>query len=356
MSTRKRKAAYDVMRIVAILQVLYCHTPGYHLFHNAHGAALFGGMACSVLCRIGVPLFAMVSGALLLGRNESYRDLWQKRISRMLLVVLIFEGLLYLEFHFTRGTTLSLTDFVYGMLGGTLKNFTSYWFLYAYLGFLIMLPFLRSVAQRMERADFIWLMGVHIALTTGPILLTFACECLGVEQLKISPTMAVSLSSVMLYFYPLIGFWIDRNVDVHALRRRHWLLLVGLTVVGMLVSGLMTWHHNVVFHDRSQQFISASVYMTAITMFLAIKRLFDSEFDAVHTRLSRVFCLVGPLVFGVYLLDQGLKLLVYERFKDTLMPTLGTYGFSLFWVAVSLVVCSAITWELKQLPVFRKIL
>ena len=356
MPTRKRLAAYDVMRIVAILLVLYNHLPGYHLYYQGTGTMLCVGLLLSVLARIGVPLFAMVSGALLLGRNESYADLWRKRLSRMLGVVVVFEALLYVEFHFTRNYPLSLPDFLRGMLAGTLKDMVSYWFLYAYLGFLLMLPFLRRVAQAMTRADFLWLLAIHVLLTTGPTLATFVCKCCGWPALTISKSLAVSLSSVTLYFYPLIGYWIDRHVDVHHISRRWWAALTATTLAGMLLSAWMTWRYDTLFATHVQDYLGLTVYVTACAVFLWAKRTFDAGFAQRRPHANAALCFAGPLVFGVYLMDQDLKLLIYEPLKTMLFSPLGALGFSLVWCVVSLVMCGAATWVLKGLPLFRKLL
>lgn len=356
MKSQNRLAAYDVMRIVAILLVLYNHLPGYHLYYQGKGAMLFVGLLLSVLTRIGVPLFAMVSGALLLGRDESYADLWRKRLSRMLGVVVVFEALLYVEFHFTRNYPLSLPDFLRGMLAGTLKDMVSYWFLYAYLGFLLMLPFLRRVAQAMTRADFLWLMGIHVLLTTGPTLAAFVCKCCGWPELTISKSLAVSLSSVTLYFYPLIGHWIDRNVDASRISRRWWAGLAAAMLAGMLLSAWMTWRYDTLFATHVQDYLGLTVYVTAAAVFLWAKRTFDADFAWRHPRANAALCFVGPLVFGVYLMDQNLKLLLYEPLKAALFSPLGALGFSLVWCALSLLMCGAATWVLKRVALFRKLL
>lgn len=356
MPTRNRLAAYDVMRIVAIVAVLLNHLPAYHIYHDAQGAAALCGLALSVAVRIGVPLFAMVSGALLLGRNETYAELWRKRILRILLVIVLFEALLYVEFHLTRGTPLNPSDLLYGILGGTLPGTTSYWFLYAYLGFLIMLPFLRRVAQAMTRADFLWLLGVHIVLTTGPIVATFVSACCGWPELKLSSALAVSLSSVTLYFYPLIGYWVDRNIDVQRLTRRQWRLIAFVTLLGIALSATMTGYYIHRFGGSTQSYLSLTVYVTVMAVFLAVKRLFDTDFALRRPRLNRALCLVGSLVFGVYLMDQHLKLVLYEPLQQVLASSLFPLTFSLIWCAVTFTLCGAATWLLKRLPVFRKLL
>lgn len=364
MPTKPRLACYDVMRIVAIVAVLLNHLPAYHLFHNGRGMMLVWGLAIGVVVRIGVPLFAMVSGALLLGRNETYRELWQKRISRMLLVILVFEGIHYACGCLSGQEHFSLSDFAFGLFGGWLKGMTSYWFLYAYLGFLVMLPFMRRVAQAMTRADFLWLMGVHVVCTTLPVVVNFVCECAGAQKFVMSSAFVVSLSSVMLYFYPLIGFWIDRNIDVHRITRRQWGLIVGVTIAGLVLSAWMTWYYNVHFHAASQAHINLTVYCTAITVFLAAKRFFGSHFAQHRPRLNRALCLCGSLVFGVYLLDQPLKFFLYEPLRARLFTPspFEAYGlssavcFSLIWVCITLVLCGFVTWVLKRLPLFRKLM
>ena len=351
-----RKVYLDAMRIVAILLVLYNHLPAFHLFHNGKGAMLVVGLALSVLTRINVPLFAMLSGALLLGRTETYADLWRKRISRMLLVVVIFEAAIYVEFHFTRNYDLSLRGFLYGMLGGSLKGFTSYWFLYAYLGFLVMLPFLRSVAQHMRRADFLWLVSFQVLATSVVPLVSLALQLAGLPAFKLSSSFVVSLSTVGLYFYPLIGYWIDRHVDVAALSRRQWSLMAAAVLAGMLLSGLATWTYDDHFDGYTQNYLGPTAYLTTAFVFLVLKRTFGHSYSERHQRTSRLLALVSSLVFGVYLMDQALKLVLYEEIKPVLTDALGTLGFSLVWCVVSLVVCGAATWMLKRLPLFRTIL
>lgn len=360
---QSRKVYLDAMRIVAILLVLFNHLPAYHLFHNGRGAALVGGMAMSVLTRINVPLFAMVSGALLLGRTESYADLWRKRISRMLLVIVIFEAAIYVEFHFTRNYDLSLCGFLYGMLGGSLRGFTSYWFLYAYVGFLVMLPFLRSVARQMRRADFLWLVAFQVLITTVVPLASLVLQLAGLPAFKLSPNFVVSLSTVGLYFYPLIGFWIDRNVDVAALTRRQWAVMGVVVFGGMLMAGLATWAYDENFKGYTQNYLGLTAYLTTAFVFLTFKRIFSAAtFTAPQAATApgalaaRVLTTVGSLVFGVYLMDQALKLVLYEEIKPTLTDAIGTFGFSLVWCLVSLVICGAATWILKRLPLFRNIL
>lgn len=353
---QSRKVYFDVMRILAIVLVLYNHLPAFHLCHNGEGAALVGGLAMSTLTRINVPLFAMLSGALLLGRTETYAELWRKRISRMLLVVVIFEAAIYVEFYFMRDYECTFRGFVYGMLGGSLRGFTSYWFLYAYLGFLVTLPFLRMVARQMGRADFLWLVAFQVVATTVVPFASFVADSFDLPTIALSDSFKTSLSTVSLYFYPLVGYWLDRNVDVGAIPRRLWGLMGLVVVAGLALSGLLTWLYNSRHGGFAQGYLGLTAYATTAYAFLAFKRIFGPGFAVRCPLASRVLGFVSGLVFGVYLMDQALKLVLYEEVKPALTDALGTFGFSLAWCVISLTLCGAATWALKRVPIFHKIL
>lgn len=127
-------------------------------------------------------------------------------------------------------------------------------------------------------------------------------------------------------------------------------------LAGMLLSAWMTWRYDTLFATHVQDYLGLTVYVTAAAVFLWAKRTFDADFAWRHPRTNAALCFVGPLVFGVYLMDPNLKLLIYEPLKAMLFSPLGALGFSLVWCALSLVMCGAATWVLKRVALFRKLL
>lgn len=93
----KKKYHLEVIRILAILMVMYNHSAAFMSFSNQSGVEYAISFLFSMVCKGAVPLFFMVSGALLLGKNESGKDLFQKRILRMILVIVIFSFLYYMK-------------------------------------------------------------------------------------------------------------------------------------------------------------------------------------------------------------------------------------------------------------------
>ena len=66
---KDKKPYFEYMRIVAIALVIFNHLPGYNLYTISTGYKQAIYMTITMITRINVPLFLMISGALLLGRR-----------------------------------------------------------------------------------------------------------------------------------------------------------------------------------------------------------------------------------------------------------------------------------------------
>lgn len=350
-----RHVYFDVLRIIAIFLVLFNHQPAYKLYFRETGIAECFALLEAIIVRINVPLFAMISGALLLGRTETLRQIWDKRISRILIVLTLFSPLLYLELGWLRDHPLSFTEFFYGFFANTIKGQTSYWFLYAYLGFLLMLPFLRKVAQTMTHTEFLWLVGIHVFFSTVIPLSSFLLQLFQCNALIVTGSLSVSLATVGLMFYPLIGYYINEHVDVYRITRRMWCMLLFLCLACSIITALVVFVDGKA-HKFTQNYLGLFYYVNIIVVFLIIKRLFGTSFAERHIRLSRAITFVGSLTFGIYLLDLAVQLPIYEPIKAAVMPRAGAFFFTLLWCIISFALGGMITYILKQIPFFKKLL
>ena len=96
----------DILRVIAIFLVVFNHTGnrGYTLFNYMSSSFLyFSYMAFSVFCKIAVPVFFMISGALLLPKEDSFKQLFSKRILRMALVLVFISIPFYFWLHRSEG-------------------------------------------------------------------------------------------------------------------------------------------------------------------------------------------------------------------------------------------------------------
>lgn len=158
---KKEKMAYlEMLRVIALFCVLINHTVNGELFWQELGGKKWFVLLVEFLfCRINVPLFLMISGVLLLGRVDTYEKCL-RRAFRILVDIVIFSLLYYIWQCHGTGMEVSMAEFRARVLREEIT--TPLWYLYMYLGILILLPLLQRMAARMEKRDYQYLIVLAI--------------------------------------------------------------------------------------------------------------------------------------------------------------------------------------------------
>lgn len=355
---RTKKVYYEWIRLAACFFVIFNHLKGYVLFRNASGIKQAFYMGISVLTKINVPLFFMVSGALLLEKQEDIVTVLKKRVSRICLVILLFEFGIYTEcrlYALARGRDYEFTArrFLCGVIERSLDETGAYWYLYAYLGFLLLLPLLQKLARQMRRSDFYTLFILHFVLLSLFPVCNLMLRLAGYDGLSIAEEFSVPLATTAAFFYPLTGYYIDHKIDIHMVSKRQWAGLMAAASAGVGMSCFCVYLNGV----EGEEYLTLFDYLLAAVVFLLIKYIVEVRFPALSSeRMAESVCFMGSLTFGIYLLDHYFKLVLYsgyETFAENFMPSLFV---SFGWCAVSMFLGGSITWMLKKLPLFRKIL
>ena len=86
----------ELIRIIAVFFVIFNHTGtmGYFLFasYEPRSIQYWIYLFISVFCKISVPLFFMITGALMLNRKEeSLRYLWKHRVLHICCILIIWS-------------------------------------------------------------------------------------------------------------------------------------------------------------------------------------------------------------------------------------------------------------------------
>lgn len=83
-----RDRGWDVLRVLACIMVIVVHARGPYTYH-ANGALDFWADFYFVFVRAGVPLFVMLSSALLLPLRQTTGDFLKRRFMRVVLPFVI---------------------------------------------------------------------------------------------------------------------------------------------------------------------------------------------------------------------------------------------------------------------------
>ena len=137
----------DLIRTMAIIFVVLIHSMG--LLNDASetkGILIIKGFYS--LIHVGVPLFVMLSGALLLGKEEPINLFFKKRFHRVLIPFFSWSIIVSIIHFFQNGGRNLLNwplIFTKDLFGNGVHGI--YWYVYMILGLYMLTPILRSVAK-----------------------------------------------------------------------------------------------------------------------------------------------------------------------------------------------------------------
>ena len=343
-----RRLHIDALRVLAMMLVLYNHTGerGFTRYETAQGPAQGAYLALAVLDTIAVPLFFMISGALLLGREEPLRACLKKRVLRYVLVLVGASTAIYVYICRTDLSVMNPTDCLRGLYDGRIT--TSYWFLYAYLGYLLGLPLLRKLARAMTERDFLYitaLMGVMNALS--------ALQWLCFEGDFVLNSNLLPFTAVRTVYYPLAGYFLEHRLADRVGQRRLLLALFGAGVLGVALGCLVLTRAYAAYGYWPETAFGLFVFAPALAVFAGMKAL--SGYVRVPARAARVLAEAGACTFGIYLFEKVFRD-VSSRVYSALVPVIGGFAACWVWIACAFLLGMAVTAVLRRLPGLRKLL
>lgn len=365
----RKKVYLEVMRIVACALVIFSHTSGFaFILLSPHSAFMqWPYLAIAMITRINVPTFFMISGALLLGKKSDYGDIIKRKIPRMAVVLLVFETFVY-SFYFITGHNEKTESFrighlLYGFFSNDLNECYPYWFLYAYLGFLLALPLMQCIAAYLQKKDFIVLIAIHFAIKTFiPIVNLFLNEA-GKECIVISEDFSVPFAAIKAFFYPLIGYYLDHAVDIRAMGAKTVRRLLYIAFAGITISCCCTYWEGRHLGFFTENYAELFDYVSAAVFFVVIKYIsyrfsLKERKKGKKVAVRQAVCLIGSATFGIYLFDPLFRMIFYRNLEGFLSGILLLHPLtvSVVWLCFSMTLGGTVTLLLKKLPVFNQLL
>lgn len=192
------------LKLVAAFAVICIHVTGpvYEQFGNVPISTWWLANVINAFSRFAVPIFVMISGALLLGKAHHIQEFYQKRGTRIVLPLLAWS-LIYIAFRASGGEGVihaTLSSLVNGKAYGHL------WFLTLYLWLILYMPFVSKglLGLRFQRQD--WqIMGGLMLLTAT--LVWFSSLAKHLMQEKVT----VFMHFPSFFIYLVLGFLISRH-------------------------------------------------------------------------------------------------------------------------------------------------
>ncbi|GEM_PF-237019 len=334
----------DILRIIAIIFVMFNHTgaAGFGVYTRKSDPALrFVTLSISAVIRTAVPMFFMISGALLLGRDEPFKKIFVHRFLRYGAILALASLATYLLNAALNGTEVSFVSFLQKLYGADISG--PFWYLYHYLAYLCMLPFIRILAKGMERFHAIYLLAAYEVMTLWPAFnkVVFA------GTLKHSSHFAFFINCRYV-LYPLMGYYIARRIQKKEMTLRMTLCLAASSLVSLVITFFLTERQFAL--DGSWEMGADTAFLGIFTPVLTVTLFYICRFicerHPASPRGQRVLSILGRCTFGAYLFEGFFRR--YARPIQLLAaPFTGTY------IAIWLKVLAAVVMGIGVTFVFK---
>jgi surface polysaccharide O-acyltransferase-like enzyme len=343
----------DVTRTVAIVGVILLHAANEAIAPQImNQAEIYRWWAVNIyqtLGRTGVPLFVMLTGALLLqpSKNEPLSTFFKKRWARIGLPFLFWGAIYFAWDYFADNVSLTSSFIAQGIMSGPYYQF---WYLYMLLGLYLFTPILRVVVTHIDRYTFKYFLAVwFIAAVLAPIPGLFGAYHIDSNLLAVPGWVGYFLLGVFL-----LPVKIKRSTVLLLLTIGLVLTAVGTYAIAATVGGPKTYFF--------QDYFSPTTLLTCVMLFLFLS---NQKTDEELTQSA-------PIKKPNWLIRQISKsTLAIFLFHVIVLETLQRgylWGFTItgntlnsivevpLITMVTLFICLAIILPLQKIPVIKRLI
>jgi surface polysaccharide O-acyltransferase-like enzyme len=339
----------DLIRSLAIVLVLVLHAAYDPQFvQQMNQAEVWRWWAVNIyqtVSRTGIPLFVMLSGALLLPEpdTEPLRVFFRKRWNRIGLPFLFWGAAYFAWRFFVNHEKLSSASIIQGILSGPYFHF---WYLYMIVGLYLFTPILRIVVSHADRKILkyfvlVWFLGPLIVPLPG----LFGAYHLDSNVL----TIPWWIGYFMLGAY-LLTVRVRRSILLIFLLLGFTSTAVGTYMIAATVGGSLTYFF--------QGYFSPTTILAAVMLFLLLNTIKapSNQMESSHSKVSWLLSKISQNTLPIYLFHvMILESLQRGYFGVTFSGnTLNSIIEVPLLAVVTLFICLGVIIILKKIPVLKR--
>jgi surface polysaccharide O-acyltransferase-like enzyme len=283
----QRDYAIDTLRTIAALMVIMIHVAVEYINpamkSQTYDFSFWLANILDSLCRISVPLFVMISGMFLIGRNETFSESYKKRAAKKLLP-LIFWTLVYIIYQvvmcFIADVVPDPDTLVKSVILG--QPYYHMWYLYMLIGLYMVTPAINLIVPKISRKS-LWIAAI--------LFLVFGAAH-SVYNMKLENNLIF-----LLWFTDYLGYFIMGYLIRDLRVRIPSFILISTYLLSALIISVLSYYTasrygNLYFYG----FLSPFVIICSLSFFTWFRRL-----NLRENILSRI----SYLTFGIYLIHAG---------------------------------------------------
>jgi len=297
-STENKYEWADNIRAIATISVIFLHANAPMLYKYGNISTsnwMFGNISDSIV-RYCVPLFLMLSGALLIPKQETLIEFVKKRYPKLLIPFFVWS-LFYLLlniYHLYNNGTNNYSQHIWNFI----KSGSSYhlWYIYMLLGIYLFIPIIGKWLINASQKE------IGLFLSIWFITLFFNFPFLKKYQIKIDLTNFTGYIGYVVLGYFLIKFNIKKSYYF-------WLILF---IIGLIITIEGTYvftKRNNLFYKEFYSYLAPNIAVLSVGMFMIIK-----EIIIKNPLIKLIIKNVSLYSYGIYLAHTAIMYLL-EKVK-----------------------------------------
>lgn len=335
-----KKLYIEVLRVLAAVFVVVNHVYSPMFFFPKITDGWYACITLFFASKIAVPVFLMISGSLLLAKEDS-KEKYLSRIGRWICIIVLTTSVYHV--YSSYDNLGGIVTFLERMVGGAS---VSQWYLFLYLGILVMLPILQKIAVVFSKEQLQLLMLISIGIGgIAPMISVFTPLTISNEFLNV----------LMSPYFGLLfcGYYIDRYVDITTKKAVVSGVLFCVLLLVQVVATIYLYQLDDQNFLQMDNRIFITITASAICIYMLIKYLFENIM--VPQWLSKGIVYTGKLTLGTFLISDLLINFFYPYLKGyigkwNIFVVLLIYSIFIFF---SSALCTVL---LKKIPVVKRLL
>ena len=325
MMNNERIYYIDILKFIAIFGVIFIHLCGF----VGHSEVLHFKIAgFSEIFRFAVPIFLMITGALLLNRDISINSFLKKRFSRIVYPYLFWIILAIITFLYVSGTLIQ--DYPRVILD-QFFNLSWNWYFWMMIGVYLAIPVINEfvINKKLEGCKY------FIALMLIASVSYSVCHFLGYKtSLDLRFFILPAAYLVLGYFLANYEFKTSKNKLILVSS----ILFISVTLLKLMFKDTTIFFSNDNIFFNSGLDISILEIIQASSLFMVFKNLNYNLLNEKH--IKAFITSVSRSSYGMYLSHMIILIPLYQYFKKLSLTGFQTLSF----VMISAISIFLITW------------
>ena len=294
----KREYSFDILRVISMIMVIIVHVSNVYSrsFGFISNSSFIFSLIFNTISRISVPIFLMISGALLLDRKFDFKK-YKKRIIKFLILIIVWD-IIYLvwEYYYLHISY----DKLYNLLFNPYR--AHLWFLYTILLLYLIQPVLRKILIKSNIQVKVLLLTLWILFSTGSMIFKPLAQYF-------------TFFSYMGFF--IIGKYLYDYIKKNDLSKYNILLILTI-LVSITLSVVLNYKTSIkynMFYNLYFAYRTPFIILSSFAFYTLIITNYKKD------SLNKIIQKLSDLSLGVYLihgifLDITIKTFVYQSINS----------------------------------------